>query len=271
MSAAWKVMGVCNATPDSFSDGGLLPTAEAAIAHSLELIEQGAAIIDVGGESTRPGAEPVAEDEELRRVIPVVDGIAAAAPQAQVSVDTTKVAVAAAALEAGASCVNDVSAFTHEPQMAELVAEAGCDCCLMHMLGSPQTMQDEPQYDDVVAEVCEFLSERAAMAITAGIKRERIAVDPGIGFGKTLEHNLDLLANLGAVAALGFPVVIGLSRKRFLGELTGTERPDQRVAATVAANVLAFERGASVFRVHDVRATVDGLKLASATLARDGR
>ncbi len=271
MSAAWKVMGVCNATPDSFSDGGLLPTAEAAIAHSLELIEQGAAIIDVGGESTRPGAEPVGEDEELHRVIPVVDGIAAAAPQAQISVDTTKLAVAAAALEAGASYVNDVSAFTREPAMAELVAEAGCDCCLMHMIGSPQTMQDEPQYDDVVAEVCEFLSERAAMAIAAGIKRERIAVDPGIGFGKTLEHNLDLLANLGAVAALGFPVVIGLSRKRFLGELTGTERPNQRVAATVAANVLAFERGASVFRVHDVRATVDGLKLASATLARDGR
>jgi dihydropteroate synthase len=189
----------------------------------------------------------------------------------QISVDTMKLAVAAAALEAGASYVNDVSGFTREPEIAELVAEAGCDCCLMHMLGSPQTMQDEPRYDDVVSEVCEFLSERAELALAAGIKRERIAVDPGIGFGKTLDHNLDLLANLGAVAALGFPVVIGLSRKRFLGELTGAERPDQRVAATVAANVLAFERGASVFRVHDVRATVDGLKLASATLARDGR
>jgi len=271
MSADWKVMGVCNATPDSFSDGGLLPTAEAAIAHSLDLAEQGAVIIDVGGESTRPGADPVDEAEELRRVIPVVEGIAAAAPQMQISVDTTKVAVAAAALEAGASYVNDVSGFTREPAMAELVAQAGCDCCLMHMIGSPQTMQDEPRYDDVVAEVCEFLSERAELALAAGIKRDRIAVDPGIGFGKTLEHNLDLLANLGAVAALGYRVVIGLSRKRFLGELTGTERPNQRVAATVAANVLAFERGASVFRVHDVRATVDGLKLASATLARDGR
>ena len=182
-----------------------------------------------------------------------------------------QLAVAAAALEAGASYVNDVSGFTHEPEIAELVAEAGCDCCLMHMLGSPQTMQDEPRYDDVVSEVCEFLSERAELALAAGIKRERIAVDPGIGFGKTLDHNLDLLANLEAVASLGFPVVIGLSRKRFLGELTGAEQPDQRVAATVAANVLAFERGASVFRVHDVRATVDGLKLASATLARNGR
>ena len=271
MSAAWKVMGVCNATPDSFSDGGRLPTADAAISHSLELIEQGAAIIDVGGESTRPGAEPVDQAEELRRVIPVIEGIAAAAPQVQISIDTMKLAVAKAALDAGASYVNDVSAFTREPAIAQLVAEAGCDCCLMHMIGSPQTMQDEPQYDDVVAEVCEFLSERAAQALAAGIKRERIAVDPGIGFGKTLEHNLDLLANLDAVAALGFPVVIGLSRKRFLGELTGNEQPDQRVAATVAANVLAFERGASVFRVHDVRATVDGLKLASATLARDGR
>jgi len=271
MSADWKVMGVCNATPDSFSDGGLLPTAEAAIAHSLDLAEQGAAIIDVGGESTRPGAEPVDQNEELRRVIPVVEGIAAAAPQLQISIDTTKVAVAAAALEAGASYVNDVSGFTREPAMAELVAETSCDCCLMHMSGSPQTMQDDPHYDDVVAEVCEFLSERAELALAAGIARERIALDPGIGFGKTLEHNLDLLANLGAVAALGYPVVIGLSRKRFLGELTGSEQPDQRVAATVAANVLAFERGASVFRVHDVRATVDGLKLASATLARDGR
>ena len=271
MSAAWKVMGVCNATPDSFSDGGLLPTAEAAIAHSLELVEQGAAIIDVGGESTRPGAEPVDHAEELRRVIPVIEGIAAAAPQVQISIDTMKLGVAQAALEAGASYINDVSAFTREPQMAQLVAEAGCDCCLMHMLGSPQTMQDDPQYDDVVAEVCEFLSERAELALAAGIKRERIAVDPGIGFGKTLEHNLELLAGLEAVAGLGYRVVIGLSRKRFLGELPGAERPDPRVAATVAANVLAFERGASVFRVHDVRATVDGLKLASATLARDGR
>ncbi|MEI6791934.1 MAG: dihydropteroate synthase [Actinomycetes bacterium] len=271
MSAGWKVMGVCNATPDSFSDGGLLPSAEAAIAHSLDLVEQGAAIIDVGGESTRPGAEPVSEQEELRRVIPVIEGIATAAPQVQISVDTMKVAVASAALAAGASYINDVSGFTAEPQMAQLVADAGCDCCLMHMLGSPQTMQDDPQYDNVVAEVCEFLSERAELALAAGIARERIAVDPGIGFGKTIEHNLDLLANLDAVAAIGFPVVIGLSRKRFLGELTGAQQPDQRVAATVAANVLAFERGASVFRVHDVRETVDGLKLASATLARDGR
>ena len=154
MSAGWTVMGVCNATPDSFSDGGLLPSAEAAIAHSLDLVEQGAAIIDVGGESTRPGAEPVSEQEELRRVIPVIEGIAAAAPQVQISVDTMKVAVASAALAAGASYINDVSGFTAESQMAQLVADAGCDCCLMHMLGSPQTMQDDPQYDNVVAEVC---------------------------------------------------------------------------------------------------------------------
>ncbi|MSX02100.1 MAG: dihydropteroate synthase [Actinobacteria bacterium] len=271
MSAAWKVMGVCNATPDSFSDGGMLPTADAAVAHSLQMVKEGAQIIDVGGESTRPGADPVGETEELRRVIPVIEGIAAAQSGAQISVDTTKVAVAKAALDAGASYVNDVSGFSLEPEMAVLVAEAGCDCCLMHMNGTPLTMQQDPHYDDVVAEVSEYLGERAQAAIEAGIARERIAVDPGIGFGKSLDHNLELLAGLGRIAMLGYPVVVGVSRKRFLGELTGADSPEQRVAATVAANVVALSRGASVFRVHDVRANVDGLRVASATLARDGR
>ncbi len=271
MAVRWKVMGVCNVTPDSFSDGGMLESVDAATQHSLAMVVQGAAIIDIGGESTRPGADPVEQAEELRRVIPVVEALAGAAPQVQISIDTTKAAVAQAAIEAGASFVNDVSAFTIEPQIAAVVAEAGCDCCLMHMADTPQTMQQDPHYDDVTAEVTAYLAERAQLAIDAGIAPERIAVDPGIGFGKTLDHNLELLAGLGSLVALGFPVVIGLSRKRFLGELTGAELPEQRVAATVAANVLAFARGASVFRVHDVRPTVDALNVAAATLARDGR
>ena len=271
MSDQWTVMGVCNVTPDSFSDGGMLASAEAAIAHGLAMFDEGASIIDVGGESTRPGAEPVSEQDELSRVIPVIEALANASADLRISVDTTKLAVAAAALEAGASYINDVSGFRHEPQMAALVADSGCDCCLMHMLGTPQTMQNDPHYDDVVGEVAQFLSERAEEALAAGIAREKISVDPGIGFGKTLQHNIDLLNGLPTIAALGYPVVIGLSRKRFLGEITGTERPDQRVASTIAANVLAFERGASTFRVHDVRATVDALKVAAATLTRDGR
>jgi dihydropteroate synthase len=271
MSDHWTVMGVCNVTPDSFSDGGLLDGVDAAIAHSLEMVDQGALIIDVGGESTRPGAEPVSEQEELSRVIPVIEALAAADSKVRISVDTTKLAVASAALEAGATYINDVSGFTIEPQIAELVADSGSDCCLMHMLGTPQTMQEDPHYEDVVAEVAQFLSERVEVALAAGIAPQKISVDPGIGFGKTLQHNLDLLNGLPTIVALGYPVVIGLSRKRFLGEITGTERPEQRVAATVAANVLAFERGASTFRVHDVQPTVDALKVAAATFARDGR
>jgi dihydropteroate synthase len=196
--------------------------------------------------------------------------VEALAGAAQLSVDTSKVAVARAALDAGATFVNDVTAFRSEPEMAQLVAERGCECCLMHMLGEPRTMQDDPRYDDVVDDIKAFLSERAAFAVSEGIAEERIAVDPGIGFGKTLAHNLELLRRLDEIASLGFEVVIGTSRKSFLGRLTGRDDPHDRVAATLATTVLALERGATVFRVHDVAATADALKVAAATLDRDG-
>jgi dihydropteroate synthase len=260
-------MGVINVTPDSFSDGGEWFSSKDAVAHGHELVREGAAILDVGGESTRPGAEPVPEAEELRRVVPVVEALAGAA---QISVDTSKAGVARAALDAGASYVNDVTAFRAAPEMAGLVADRGCECCLMHMLGEPRTMQDDPRYDDVVDDVKAFLSERAAFATREGIAPERIAVDPGIGFGKTLAHNLELLRRLDEIAALGFEVAIGTSRKSFLGRLTGRDDPHDRVAATVATTVLALERGATVFRVHDVAPTADALKVAAATLRRDG-
>ena len=263
-------MGVVNVTPDSFSDGGLWLDPELAIAHGLELAAEGAAILDIGGESTRPGADPVGAGEELRRTIPVIEGLAAARTGARLSIDTVKRPVAEAALAAGATYVNDVTAFRADPGMAELVAEHGCDCCLMHMQGEPRTMQADPRYADVVGEVVAFLEERAAFAIARGVAPERIQVDPGIGFGKTLEHNLELLRRLDEIAALGFPVVVGVSRKSFLGTLTGREAPAARVAATVAANVLAFERGGRIFRVHDVAATVDALKVATASLRADG-
>jgi dihydropteroate synthase len=269
MSRPWTVMGVVNVTPDSFSDGGRWLEAGAAIAHGAALHAEGAAILDIGGESTRPGAEPVDAATERHRVVPVIEGLRAAAPDALLSVDTSKLAVARAALDAGAGYVNDVTAFRHDPGIAALVAETGCDCCLMHMQGEPRTMQENPSYSDVVGEVAAFLEQRAQFAIAEGIAPERIQVDPGIGFGKTTAHNLELLRRLDEIAALGFPIVIGVSRKRFLGELTGRERAAERVAATVAANVLAFERGASVFRVHDVAPTVDALRVALGTLRGD--
>ena len=259
-------MGVVNVTPDSFSDGGLWLEPEAAVAHGLELHSEGAAILDVGGESTRPGAEPVGEAEELRRIEPVVRSLCQQAPGAVVSIDTMKASVAEAALAAGASYVNDVTALRGDPRMAGVVAAAGCEVCLMHMAGTPQTMQEDPRYDDVVGEVASFLAERAEAAVAAGIAPERIQLDPGIGFGKSLEHNLELLRRLDEIAAIGFPVVAGLSRKRFLGVITGREEPAARVAASVAAAVLSWERGASVLRAHDVAATVDALKVATATL-----
>jgi dihydropteroate synthase len=260
-------MGVLNVTPDSFSDGGEWFSFGDAVAHGRELAGQGAKILDVGGESTRPGAEPVSEDEELRRVIPVIEALDGAA---QLSIDTSKLAVARAALDAGATYVNDVTAFRAAPEMASLVAERGVECCLMHMLGEPRTMQHDPRYDDVVDDIKAFLSERVAFAVGEGIAEERIAVDPGIGFGKTVEHNLELLRRLDEIAALGFEVVIGTSRKSFLGKLTGHDDPHDRVAATLATTVLALERGATVFRVHDVAETADALKVAAATLRRDG-
>jgi dihydropteroate synthase len=255
-------MGVVNVTPDSFSDGGLFLSSDAAVAHAQELVKEGAQVIDVGGESTRPGADPVPLSDELQRVVPVVERLR----DHTVSVDTRKAAVASAALEAGASIVNDVSAFRHDPEMAGVVASAGAGCCLMHMLGDdPRTMQADPQYDDVVSDVKAFLSERLAFAVGEGVSEDGVWLDPGIGFGKTIEHNLELLRRLDEIVAIGRPVVVGTSRKSFLGKLTG--RPErEREAGTIATNVIAFERGASIFRVHDVRANVDALKVAAATL-----
>ena len=258
------VMGVVNVTPDSFSDGGLYLDADAAVARGRELTEQGAGLLDVGGESTRPGAAPVTAEEERARTEPVVAALARAG--ARVSIDTTKVAVADAALRAGARYVNDVSAFRFEPDLAGLVADAGVDCCLMHMRGDPRTMQDDPRYDDVVDDVRAHLEERMEFAIREGVREERIHLDPGIGFGKTVQHNLDLLRRLDEIVSLGRPVVVGASRKSFLGKLTGRDAPD-RVPGTLAANVLAYERGGRIFRVHDVAATRDALLVAAATLA----
>jgi dihydropteroate synthase len=258
------VMGVVNVTPDSFSDGGKWLAPDAAIAHGEQLAAQGASILDIGGESTRPGAQPVAQDEELRRVLPVLEGLAGG--RARLSIDTSKAAVAAAALDAGATIVNDVTALRGDVAMARLVAERGCDIVLMHMLGVPRTMQRAPHYDDVVADVRTFLAERVGYARSQGIAVERIWLDPGIGFGKTTGHNLELLARLDELLDLGRPVVIGTSRKSFLGAITNGRGPSERLPGTIATNVLALTRGASVFRVHDVAAVHDALRAAAAVL-----
>ena len=260
------IMGILNVTPDSFSDGGRYLEPAAAIAHGLELARDGAAIVDVGGESTRPGAEPVAAAEELRRVVPVIRGLREAGLEARISIDTSKVAVARAALDAGATFVNDVTAFRAEPEMASLVAERGAQCCLMHMLGDPRTMQRDPHYDDVVEEVRTFLEERIEQALAAGIRRERIVIDPGIGFGKADQHNFELLRRLDALVALGFPVLVGTSRKSFIGRVTGRSS-EERLAGTIATCVMAFERGAGLFRVHDVAPVADALAVAAATVS----
>jgi len=263
----YRIMGILNVTPDSFSDGGRYLDAAAAIEHGLELAAEGAEIIDVGGESTRPGSSGVSLELELERVVPVIEGLVAAGLGAAISIDTSKLEVARAALDAGASFVNDVTAFRAAPAIAELVAARGAECCLVHMQGEPATMQKAPHYGDVVAEVASFLRERVEFALAAGIARERILVDPGIGFGKTVAHNLELLDRLDELVALGQPVLIGTSRKSFLGALGGGRERD-RLAGTIATNVIALLRGASVFRVHDVAAVRDGLEVAAATVKR---
>jgi dihydropteroate synthase len=261
-------MGVVNVTPDSFSDGGLFLDADAAVAHGDRLAGEGASILDVGGESTRPGAEPVSEAEELRRVVPVVERLAGAA-RARVSVDTSKLAVAEAALKAGATIVNDVAAFRFAPELAGLVADRGATCCLAHMQGEPRTMHRDPRYGDVVAEVKAFLEERLAFAVAEGVAEQKVWLDPGIGFGKRLEHNLELLRRLDEICAIGRPVVVGTSRKSFLGRITGRPEGD-RLPGTIATNVMALERGATVFRVHDVREVADSLAVAAATVGLTG-
>lgn len=257
-----KLMGVVNVTPDSFSDGGRYLDADAAVRHGEQLARDGAAILDVGGESTRPGAVEVGEAEELRRVEPVV---AALAGDATVSIDTSKLAVAEAALDAGASIVNDVTAFKRDPEMAGLCAERGVGVVLMHMPGSPRTMQDDPRYDDVVDDVKVFLAERMEFAVGQGVEEERIWLDPGIGFGKTLEHNLELLRRLGELQELGRPLVVGTSRKSFIGKVDGSDVED-RIGGSIASSVLAAAEGADVLRVHDVAEMAQALAVTNAVL-----
>src|ERR671910_1394678 len=257
------LMGVLNVTPDSFSDGGEFFGLEPGVAQAGKLFDEGAQVIDVGGESTRPGSDPVSPEEELSRVLPVIQGMLSARPDSIVSIDTYRSSVAKAALDAGARAVNDVTALG-DPRMAGLMAERGCPIILMHMLGEPKSMQQDPRYEDVVREVRDFLAERAERAIAAGVEPENIILDPGIGFGKTLEHNLALLRRLDSLVELGFPVLFGASRKRFIGRITGVEDARDRVSGTMAANVLAYERGATFFRVHDVRPNREALAVAEA-------
>ncbi len=261
-----QIMGVINVTPDSFSDGGQFAETSTAVAHGCRLAVEGAHILDVGGESTRPGAEPVGKEEELARVVPVVEGLAAQSLGVEISIDTAKAAVAEAALDAGAGIVNDVTAFRSAPELAGLVADRGAGCCLMHMLGEPRTMQLAPRYGDVVSEVKAFLEQRLAFAVSEGVREDRVWLDPGIGFGKSVEHNLELLRRLDELVALGRPIVVGTSRKSFLGKLAGGRSESERLPGTIASNVIAFERGASVFRVHDVAQVADALAVAAATV-----
>ncbi len=252
-----------NVTPDSFSDGGMFLEPEAAIAHGAQLAREGAAILDVGGESTRPGAEEVSAEEELARTQPVVSDLAALGHR--VSIDTSKAAVAAAALEAGATIVNDVTALRSDPEIAALCAERDAGLVLMHMQGTPRTMQAAPNYDDVVDEVKAFLAQRTEAAVAAGVAEERIWLDPGIGFGKTLEHNLELLRRLGELRELGRPLVVGTSRKSFIGKIDGSEA-GERIGGTIASSVLAAAQGADVLRVHDVAEVAEAIKVAAAVL-----
>ena len=258
-----RIMGILNVTPDSFSDGGLFAGAAAAQAQARAMAAAGADIIDVGGESTRPGAAEVAEAEEIARTAPVIAAIRAESA-VPVSIDTRKAAVARAALAAGAGLVNDVAALTHDPALAGVVAEAGCPVILMHAQGTPATMQDDPRYDDVVLDVYDFLEARIAAAEAAGIARERIIVDPGIGFGKTLQHNVRLLQALAVYHGLGCAILLGASRKRFIGTLAGAAEPRDRVAGSVAVALHAVTQGVQVLRVHDVRETRQALSLQEA-------
>jgi dihydropteroate synthase len=260
-----SVMGVVNVTPDSFSDAGTHLDSDAAAAAARRMLDEGAAIVDIGGESTRPGSEGVDSGEELRRVVPVLERLAGEVP---ISIDTSKAAVARRALELGAELVNDVTAFRADPELAGVVADGGSYLCLMHMLGEPRTMQLDPRYHDVAAEVTAFLEERLAFAVAEGIPEERICLDPGIGFGKTAAHNFELLRRLDVLLALGRPVLVGFSRKRSLGRLLGDpEATTGPLAASLAAAVAAYERGAAILRVHDVHEHVEALAVARAVAA----
>ncbi|HUO45239.1 MAG TPA: dihydropteroate synthase [Acidimicrobiia bacterium] len=260
-------MGVLNLTPDSFSDGGLFPDARSALNHAFGLVEDGADLIDIGGESTRPGAVAVTASEEMQRILPAVKALAEAG--LAVSVDTSKAEVAAAALEAGAEVINDVTAGS-DPQMFPLVARTGAGVILMHMQGDPRTMQVDPQYEDVVGEVTAFLAGRAEAAQASGIDRDKLALDPGIGFGKNLHHNLALLRHLQVLGTLGLPLVLGVSRKNFLGKITGVDNPADRDLASSVTAALAVERGADIFRVHNVASCREAVAVALAIVRESG-
>jgi dihydropteroate synthase len=262
-----RVMGVINVTPDSFSDGGRFLAPQRAVDRANRLTTEGADLLDIGGESTRPGAEGVSAEEELRRVGPVLEALAGG--DVPISIDTSKLAVAEAALDAGAQIVNDVTGLRSDPELAGLCADRGCGVVLMHMLGTPRTMQRNPTYDDVVDDVKAFLAERIEYAAAEGVAEERIWVDPGIGFGKTVEHNLELLSRLRELRDLGRPICLGTSRKSFIGKITGRE-VEERLGGTIATNVLALAGGAEVFRVHDVREAREALDVAEALLGRRG-
>jgi dihydropteroate synthase len=263
LSAAPLLMGVLNVTPDSFSDGDSHADLEATVSVARTMVEEGASLVDVGGESTRPGAAPVSLEEELRRVIPVVRALASEAPQ-RVSVDTYKATVAAKALEAGAYMINDISGLRMDPGMLDVVRDADCPLILMHMQGEPRNMQEKPHYGDVVEEVYAFFVERLNWAVDHGVREENLLIDPGIGFGKTMQHNLEILRNLAAFRSLGRPVVVGTSRKRFLGEITGVAEPARRDGATAATTVLAAREGAHILRVHRVGVNAEAARVARA-------
>ena len=258
------LMGILNVTPDSFSDGGEFFGVEPAVAQAEKMLDEGAHMIDIGGESTRPGSDPVSPGKELRRVLPAMRGILESHPETTISIDTYWASTAEVALDAGAWVVNDVTALRGDPRMVGLLAERGCPVVLMHMLGEPRSMQRDPRYEDVVREVRDFLVGRVEHAVSAGIREENVILDPGIGFGKTLVHNLELLNSLNVFVELGFPVLVGASRKSFLGKVLGTDDAGDRLFGTVATSVIAYERGATLFRVHDVRANKEALEVAAA-------
>ena len=258
------LMGILNVTPDSFSDGGEFFGVKPAVVQAEKMLDEGAHIIDLGGESTRPGSDPVSPEEELRRVLPVVRGILESRPETKISIDTYRASTAEAALDAGARVVNDVTALRGDSRMAGLVAERGCPVVLMHMLGEPKSMQRDPRYENVVREVRDFLVGRVEYAISVGVREENVILDPGIGFGKILRHNLELLNGLNVFVELGFSVLVGASRKSFLGKILGSDATGDRLFGTVATNVIAYERGATLFRVHDIRANKEALEVAAA-------
>lgn len=264
-----RLMGILNVTPDSFSDGGrYFPNEQRALARAVEMAEQGADLIDIGGESTRPGSLRIAGDEQKRRILNVIGEVARTLPGIDISVDTTLSEVADAALDAGAGLLNDVSAGRDDPAMFELAAQRGVPICLMHMQGQPETMQDNPRYHDVVSEVCAFLKDRIETALRYGVKESQIVLDPGIGFGKTLAHNLELIAGLEQIVEIGFPVLLGASRKRFIDALSQSPQPDKRMAGSCAVSVLGLRAGVSIFRVHDVFDHKQALDVAYAVLTR---